>query len=555
MRTPILGGFYVAYSKNLADQRCVNLFPTTVDSKSGKDVGALYNTPGLDLLETVGQGPTRGSQPFGSNLIVVSGSGIYSVSPQFIATLLGVIPTSSAGPVSIINNGTQLVVFDGANGYLVPGGFPLTGGAVDSGGSQYAIGDTINLEASDGIQNATAQVMVTGISGDAVTAFSVTLTGVFNPVPTVLSQQSTSGSGSGFSMNSLTFGSLIGVYALTLPFSNPVSASYQDGLGVVSQLDSDKWWQSNVFDLSFWDPLNFSSADAAPDNIVSIAELHEEQFIFKQTNIEVWINAGLSGFAFQRLAGVHIETGCVAPFSPAKAGESLIWLGQNEEGNGSVYMVTGYEPRKVSTKAMDREIQSYSVISDAIGYAYEQSGHLFYVLIFPTANVTWAYDVSVGLWHQRAAFANNALSRHWSNCYSLFGNKRVVGDYRNGNLYAFNMKAQTDNGTAKKWLRSWRALEKAVFQPTTYSALQIDMQTGIDVPDGTSPQVMLRWSDDEGHNWSNQRFWSAGKTGETAQRVIFRRLGSTRLKTGLDRIFELSSTDAYPGAIIGADLT
>ena len=116
------------------------------------------------------------------------------------------------------------------------------------------------------------------------------------------------------------------------------------------------------------------------------------------------------------------------------------------------------------------------------------------------------------------------------------------------------MNTLTDNGTPKKWVRSWRALPQAVFDPMTFSSLQIDMQTGIGIPDGTNPQVVLRWSDDGGHNWSNPRILAAGQIGKTALRVKANRLGSTRLNSGLDRIFELSSTDQFPVALIGADL-
>jgi hypothetical protein len=35
---------------------------------------------------------------------------------------------------------------------------------------------------------------------------------------------------------------------------------------------------------------------------------------------------------------------------------------------------------------------------------------------------------------------------------------------------------------------------------------------------------------------------------------MFRRLGQTRRNSGLDRIFELSSTDVFPASIIGAEL-
>ena len=554
MKTPILGGFYVSWSLNLADQQCINLFPTTVDTKTGKDVGALYSTPGLDLLVNIGAGPLRGMKPFLGGLYAVSGDSVYMLTSGFVPTLLGTI-TYSTAPVSIIQNGKQLVIFDGVNGYLAPGGYPLSGGNISDGGTEYAVDDTINLQASDGVQNATAQIQVTGVSaGGVVASFDVVMTGVFGEKPTTFTQASTSGSGNGLIITIPTFADFLALYTLKLPFKGPISASYQDGFGLVNVSSTDEWYQSNLFDLSFWDALNFSSADAAPDNLVAIAELHEQQFLFKETNTEVWINAGLPGFAFQRLAGVHIEMGCAAPFSVAKAGEALIWLAKNEQGQGTVQMINGYEPKKISTKAIDGAIQSYSKISDAIGYCYQQNGHLFYVLIFPTADVTWVFDTSTGLWHQRAAFSNGQFSRHWSNCYAFFGGQCVVGDYRNGNIYAFNMNTLTDNGTPKKWVRSWRALPQAVFDPMTFSSLQIDMQTGIGIPDGTNPQVVLRWSDDGGHNWSNPRILAAGQIGKTALRVKANRLGSTRLNSGLDRIFELSSTDQFPVALIGADL-
>jgi hypothetical protein len=63
-------------------------------------------------------------------------------------------------------------------------------------------------------------------------------------------------------------------------------------------------------------------------------------------------------------------------------------------------------------------------------------------------------------------------------------------------------------------------------------------------PFPTPAEVRLRWTDDGGHNWSNFMGAPMGAIGQTSNRVIFRRLGSTRDSTGLDRVFEISS-DAY----------
>ena len=69
---------------------------------------------------------------------------------------------------------------------------------------------------------------------------------------------------------------------------------------------------------------------------------------------------------------------------------------------------------------------------------------------------------------------------------------------------------------------------------------------------GVDPQVMLRWSDDGGHTWSNEHWKSMGKIGQTGYRTIWRRLGMT-LKLR-DRVYEISGTDPVKIAIMGAEL-
>jgi hypothetical protein len=64
---------------------------------------------------------------------------------------------------------------------------------------------------------------------------------------------------------------------------------------------------------------------------------------------------------------------------------------------------------------------------------------------------------------------------------------------------------------------------------------------------------MMRFSDDGGHNWSNQRTVDMGQIGQFNKRLRFHQLGSFWGSTG--RIFELSFTDAAPLRITDADLT
>jgi hypothetical protein len=45
------------------------------------------------------------------------------------------------------------------------------------------------------------------------------------------------------------------------------------------------------------------------------------------------------------------------------------------------------------------------------------------------------------------------------------------------------------------------------------------------------PQVMLQWSDDSGHTWSQEHWVTAGRNGEYGLRAIWRRLGKARQRT------------------------
>jgi hypothetical protein len=65
----------------------------------------------------------------------------------------------------------------------------------------------------------------------------------------------------------------------------------------------------------------------------------------------------------------------------------------------------------------------------------------------------------------------------------------------------------------------------------------------------TNATVMLRWSDDNGANWSNWHHASTGDIGKYAERIRFTRLGSA-----YDRVFQLRMTDQVAFNPIGARL-
>ena len=340
-------------------------------------------------------------------------------------------------------------------------------------------------------------------------------------------------------------------------FPGAGSVAYLDGYFVFNEPNTQKIWVTSLLEGTQIDPLDFASAEGSPDKIIALIVDHREIWVFGDNSVEVWYDAGNADFPLSRIQGAYNEIGCAAAYSVAKLDNGLFWLGSDARGNGIVYRANGYTGQRISTHAVEWQIQQYSTISDAIAYTYQQDGHAFYVLTFPTANATWVYDVSTQAWHERAGFSNGQFTRHRSNCQMNFNREIIVGDYENGKLYAFDLQKYSDDGAVQKWLRSWRALPTGQnnLKRTTQHMLQLDCESGVGI-DGTGQgidaEVMLRWSDDGGHNWSSEHWRSMGKIGQTGRRVIWRRLGMTmKLR---DRIYEISGTDPVKIAIMGAEL-
>lgn len=344
--------------------------------------------------------------------------------------------------------------------------------------------------------------------------------------------------------------------ALTSPFAGAVGCGFIDGWFVFNQPNSQIFWVMDSTGTSI-DPLYFASAEGSPDNLVTLIIDHREIWLFGTNSIEVWYNAGLPDFPLARIQGAFNEIGCLAAYSVAKLDNGLFWLGADARGNGIVYRSKGYSGERVSTHAVEWQIQQYSTLSDAVGYTYQQDGHSFYVLNFPTANTTWVYDVATGVWHERAGWNQGQFTRHRGNCQMNFSGEIVIGDYLNGAIYAYDPTVYTEAGDVQKWLRSWRALPTGEnnLNRTVQHSLQLDCQAGVGLDggvQGSDPQVMLRWSDDGGHTWSSEHWKSMGKMGQTGYRTIWRRLGMT-LKLR-DRVYEVSGTDPVKIAIMGAEL-
>jgi Phage stabilisation protein len=294
------------------------------------------------------------------------------------------------------------------------------------------------------------------------------------------------------------------------------------------------------------DPTYFAAKVAAPDNLMGLAVNHREILLIGQKTTELWSNVGASQFPFQSTPGVFFQHGTIAKFSIASDDLTTYFLGQNQNGQCMVMSVAGYKVQRISVHAIEQEIQQYSRVDDAIAFCYQQDGHMFYVLTFPTANVTWVFDATTGLWHERCWIDDDGKENRIRTVTGGAAWGRVYGgDWQNGTLYEISMEIFTDNGQPIKRLRSFPHLSNEG-KVTEFLSFMADMETGTDLSDFEAV-VTLRWSDDRGVTFGNGIEQSIGELGNYNRWAIWRKLGTAR-----DRIFEISWSVPAKTALNGA---
>ena len=315
---------------------------------------------------------------------------------------------------------------------------------------------------------------------------------------------------------------------------------------------TNQFYISGSNDITF-DALDFASAESNAEPIVRLLVNHADIVIFKRTVTEIWRASGDVDFPFARDTNAAIEQGCAAPWSAVSMDNSVFWIGAAAEGGGIVWRLNGYTPQRVSTDAIEYAIASYGDISDAIGYAYQQEGHTFYMLTFPSAGATWCYDAATQLWHRRAYLDpdTGVLGRHRSNCHAYYNGLHVVGDFETGDLYALDLDYYYDGTDPLPSIRAAAHVAGPDYQWIVHNRLQVDMEVGWGLESGfaSAPVALLDWSNDGGHTWGNQHPASIGKMGQYAARVRWNRLGRAR-----DRVYRLTISDPVRRVILGAAL-
>ena len=160
-----------------------------------------------------------------------------------------------------------------------------------------------------------------------------------------------------------------------------------------------------------WTPTQFVARSQQPDPWRAMIVNPPDIWLFGEQTSDIWYDSGATPFPFVPRTGLSIPYGIAAPSSVAASGGNLFWLAKNRDGAGLVVLAAGYAPVPISTPELNTTIAGYARtagITDAEGFIYQDAGHVFYVLRFPTARATWVYDLTTKLWAERGKWVSAA---------------------------------------------------------------------------------------------------------------------------------------------------
>lgn len=274
-----------------------------------------------------------------------------------------------------------------------------------------------------------------------------------------------------------------------------------------------------------WISLDFVTAESKPDDVVAIGESYRELIVVGRESVEFFVNDGQTPFS--RITGSAQPFGIEAPYSLANVGGVWMWLSDKRQ----LVTMQGRAVTPVSSP-FDRIIQQFVSVNDAVGYTTMIDGHPIYLLNFPTARQTLAFNYATKVWHKWGYWDVDRGSygrfRGQTYAYARDWNAHLVGDYSNGIIYKASRSTYTDSGNPIRSLLRSGHISHGTDGSKRSNLIRLKAKRGMANDAVADPQISMRRRINNRGVWTNERWKSLGKTGDHANHIDWRRNGIYR---------------------------
>lgn len=348
-----------------------------------------------------------------------------------------------------------------------------------------------------------------------------------------------------------------------IAWNHPTDMAYLDGrtysCGPDSTNDddtqqSDHVYWSAIYQPDKWDG-SYVSASVTDDPVVALEVVENYLWMIGTESFEIWQTCSSEFSPIQRVKGGQNGVGTISGKSVASIAGDLFFVGGGPTGFCSIYKGNGTRIDNIATDAMKEELARYGTLKDAVGFCYSESGRRYYVVTFPSQDVTWVYNIVDECWHRRALRDSRDIQHHWNIASAtVFGETVIASEFDGCRLFKISRDFFDDDGARTVRYRRCPHIVKDE-RLLKHNSLTVGMRTGTGLPysavkEDMHPRVMLGYVDGTRNGktgLSLERWQEVGRAGATGTRVKWNRLGTSR-----DRVYELRVSAAVPWCIYDA---
>ena len=498
-RMPLIGTLMYRSSARTKDQRFINCFQESLknDINDSKKT-YLIKRPGLTQSTQIlaGGGTARGLTYWNSKKYAVIGSKLYENSTEKYT-----LSTSSGnvGFTEFDNSGVAyLFLCDGTNAYVINSSGTVTQVnqtySAWQGSYNYAVGNRVIPTVSNGFYY-------------EVTTDGGSSSGSQPTWPTTIGSTVVDGG--------ITW-TCAGEYG-GFPSPHIPIPKFIDGYMLLPAAGTADFYNSDVDNIYGWGTGSFASAEMWPDPIVGCARQNNQYLVFGSYSSEFFYDASsATGSPFARNEATVMQMGCAAPYAIYENERFCIFIGQSQSGGRAVWLVEGFQPKKISTEGIERVLDGEgSSLSSARGFGLRTKGHLLFVINLSTS--TLVYDVEEKVWHE---WSTNSSGSHVAFAYNygtdLGDGRTLLLSNTDGYTYILDPAVYRDNGTS--------ILADIYTLKYDGNTMNRKFMHNLNVIGDLGTTWTIRWSDDDYTTWSSYATL-------TATRPFFARCGSFRRRS------------------------
>lgn len=318
----------------------------------------------------------------------------------------------------------------------------------------------------------------------------------------------------------------------SFPAGGASSVDYIGGYFIAVEAGTDKFYYLPPGGAS-WEPLDFASAEYAPDPLVFVRTRGDQIAFGGSTTFQVFTLSGDATTPIVPYGGLNEDYGARSRAPAVNCAGSLIWV----DNQCNVRRWDGGQAVIISTPGLAELIATVDA-DELVAWTFSTPGHRFYVLRIGD-EATWVYDL-MGAGERWVTFDSLGLGYWRANLGSNVGDVVLACDATTSQVYHLEAGSRADG--ADVFAMEWTALVVGadVPQPMANLLLLCDLGDAPRTGQGSEPVVQMKWSDDQGKTFKGWRDRPLGATGVNKPLPRWNALGTVPAHFGRILRFRIS---------------